>query len=260
VDCCCSSLYSPPIYSFNIETERSSEINESQRSRWTNSACARKIFTWLTAITERESMSEDAILLALLDFYSDKASASASLVVATFFGLFAVLTSLKDSGYHPWMFWVYWSLWAAGLYFLLSFRYWTLYAVWTMNFLRRQGQISPAKSLEDQIQEKVVNEWRKTLLGWLFVWLKRVPAQPKKGDEKGEVLRLGDVLQSFFFFGFGLIISIIFFPETRFLVIFFLEPHFPEQWWEWLQFFFSIGLFIFFFSDLISVLRYHRCR
>ena len=159
-------------------------------------------------------MSQDTILSALLDYYSDKASAEASAVVATTFGLFVVLTAL---GNRPLIFLTYWILWSAGLYFLLGFGYWAAHATRTKNFLVGKTQLESCKKADAQIENLVKEHWKETFMRNIYCSLKlRVKLSGSKWLHKSEnpwKLRLSDLLHILFFI-FGVGLSYVFFPNV----------------------------------------------
>jgi hypothetical protein len=185
-------------------------------------------------------MSIDTVLSALLDYYSDKASAEASAVVATTFGLFVILTT-KD--HRPWIFGIYWFLWLAGLYFLMGFGYWTSHANKTKYILTKQKAL-PDKDIVTQIEDGVKLEWKKTFLRNCYYLIKcREKLDYRKWfweHEKKFGITLGDVLHTVFFL-FGLSLSCIFFYEQT-CALYFVFP------------IISMAIFV---ADLFSIYR-HR--
>ncbi len=158
-------------------------------------------------------MSEDStVLSALLDYYSDKASAEASAVVASTFGLFVILTVNVPNF---WKFLIFWILWGAGFYFLMGFGYWAHHANMTKQWLT--GRSSPdEKSPKDEIIEREVRlEWKKTFMHNLYYRLKysqELCACEWITREKRLLLRLSDLIHTGFFF-FGWLLSNVFFPS-----------------------------------------------
>lgn len=160
-------------------------------------------------------MSKDTVLSALLDYYSDKASAEASAVVATTFGLFVILTA---TNHRPEAFWIYWGLWSAGLYFLMGFGYWAHLANRTKSMLAERIPTHSAKDIDKKIERFVKGEWKKTFLRNLYLWTKhRGELKPRRWVSKQrkpepEGIRFGDVLP-FLFLLFGLYLSHTFFQD-----------------------------------------------
>lgn len=185
-------------------------------------------------------MSQDTILSALLDYYSDKASASATLVISVTFGLFAIVTLLENWGQNPWMFLIFWILCGAGLYVIMSFRLWALHATWAKNFLVGRNALDPAEHADIQIESRARDEWERTILRNLYTYIKFQDTRLSlhrwfDARERQGRVSLNSMIPTFFL-GFALIVSTVFFKEwwhvvTHFAVLIVLLLDFSSLMW-----------------------------
>jgi len=107
----------------------------------------------------------DNSLAAILDFYSDRAVAHASFFLASFFGLFTVL-SIGEKEIFEWAF-PYWILFSVGLYTLIRFAYYATFAHLIMVRMREsdyrsgvviqeaEGRISPCLRKTQRLRERL---------------------------------------------------------------------------------------------------------
>lgn len=98
-------------------------------------------------------------LSALLDFYSDRAVAHASFVVACVFGLFTVLSLLRgvDLFLKVAYSFIYWVLWSAGIYSLLNFRSFAIEAERVRRFiLKHKWSLLVTRLTEETKEEEIV--------------------------------------------------------------------------------------------------------
>lgn len=168
-------------------------------------------------------------LSALLDFYSDRAVAHASFLVATVFGLFAIL-QLVSKGFSDFVFIMYWSVFMAGLYCLLNFGYYAGLAETTKNKL-----LAPTISKKDGIKESVIiqitlQRWRNTLIRRVFIRSKPAPRESRitLGESgKARKLRADDFFVLCYLL-VGFTTSYVFFPISTFKSLWRLIVYVPS--------------------------------
>ncbi len=107
--------------------------------------------------------SEYTALASLLDFYSDRAVAHASFLIAIIFGLFTILSLVNIK--FRWeslllLFTTYWGLWGFGLYCLYNFRY---YALFSEQVIQKIFEEKSLCELRDEIEKKTKEKWGKRL-------------------------------------------------------------------------------------------------
>lgn len=107
--------------------------------------------------------SKYTALTSLLDFYSDRAVAHASFLIACIFGLFTIL-SLVDTIFW-WvslllLFMTYYGLWAFGLYCLLNFRYYVLFSEQVIIEIFKENCLS---KLRGEIEDNTRKKWGRRL-------------------------------------------------------------------------------------------------
>jgi hypothetical protein len=165
-------------------------------------------------------MNVETVLSALLDFYSDKASAHASFLVALAIGLFTIPALGNGADIHLLSF-LFVGLWFFGLWTLLNFSYFSEHAALTRYALTnpkgayKDYQISKDsdESLEVQISRNVHEKWNRSLIRLIFILVKtRKRLKPKLGNRDSR-LKLS-LFFPHFYFALGLIVIRIFFPET----------------------------------------------
>ncbi len=188
-------------------------------------------------------MSEDStVLSALLDYYSDKASAEASAVVATTFGLFVILTVQVAS---PWKFLIYWVLWVAGFYFLMGFGFWADHANWAKLWLTKAWSTDEKMPKDRIIEQGVRLKWRKTFLRNFYYKVKygqKLTSEKWVARQEAVFFKPSDLIHTGFFI-FGWLLSCIFFPGD--ILSFYGVPLSFVLW----------GAFIF---DVFSITRHRR--
>ncbi|MFX0202721.1 MAG: hypothetical protein ACFFCW_41990 [Candidatus Hodarchaeota archaeon] len=189
-------------------------------------------------------MNKETVLSALLDFYSDKASAHASFLVAIMISLFAIPT-LVDRADMFWLSLFHIFVWAIGLWTLFNFSYFAEHSATTQWFLstpkslqeKNHILISIKKPVDIQISIYAEKKWNKSLLRYLFLLLKKSSLTKMK-------LELGKR-------DFPLKLSILF-PFVYFLLGFSMNRIFFQK--EILVLILWIVVLIVFFLDLISLI------
>ena len=159
---------------------------------------------------------EATILTGLLDFYSDRATAHASFLVAVLLGLFVILDlSAKPNAFDILiLFWTYWAVWFFGLYCLLNFGLYARFAEKTKDLLLKGCDSEKIDSIDEQIVDQTLLNWKRTLIKNIFVKSKypRRKIDPSRYQLKKMYLKPSDFFASVYFL-LAFLLSSTFFGE-----------------------------------------------
>lgn len=125
---------------------------------------------------EKELTNSDyEALSSLLDFYSDRAVAHASFLVACVFGLFTILSLLGGKELHLKFVYsiAYWMLWLGGFYSLLNFRLFATEAQKIAGFIEN-GKISLLNRLNEKKETKRRPNRISVFINKRFRWFKEL--------------------------------------------------------------------------------------